>query len=260
MWHRSIALLTTAAISYWILPAAEAGYVITLTSGSETVVLQNSGSGFSASGSGYDAFDFASQSTSLSLGGPRVRFEGTVGSFSLELNISTSYPGKVNPIGAMISDLALTANNLGTAASVLDINVLFEDWTLPGLPGDTLTLINSLATSQVDSGGSITFGSFADSVITDPITLTTSPAQGQSEVRFVRDLTFDMGNHVTVRLDQGGVASFDGNTHAIAPEAASVVIWGLTAAGFIGFLYRQRRHAIRVTGAGVAVTDKAKCP
>jgi hypothetical protein len=232
--------------------AAHAGFTISLSAGGgDSVEL---------------SYDFATNSLTSSVTGdaslltanysdnfgPTISFMGRVGGFYIPvLYITSNFPGEDGVFGGNITDFSLTAQNERGVTGQLTIDVLMEDWLLPGGPGSELTLSNNLNSAWFLGRGSIEFASFYDigsgRQYTDPVVVTPGNLGGEpTSTSFTRGATYDMGHTVTVDLTGRSLVAFDANTHSLntnsqasLPELSSLVSWGLGLG--IAFILLRRR-------------------
>jgi hypothetical protein len=233
--------------------AAHAGFTVSLSAGGEDSVNLS--------------YDFATNSLTSTVSGdaslltanysdnfgPTISFMGRVGGFYIPvLYITSNFPGEDGILGGNITDFSLTAQNQSGVTGQLVIDVLMEDWLLPGGSGSELTLSNNLNSAWFLGQGSVTFASFydigSDRQYTDPVVITPGNLGGEpTSTSFTRGATYDMGHTVTVDLTGRALVAFDANTHSLntnsqasLPELSSLVCWGL-GAGIAFVLLRRRK-------------------
>jgi hypothetical protein len=217
--------ITSAAVAMLASASAKAAFVLTLSSGASTVVVNDNGVGV------------------------------TVGDFSASFTVGTSNsPG--SPTQGLLQIQTLTVRNNAASTATLNLWLADTSFTAPGGPGSTLELKSAIGGTLLNSASGtngVVFQSFADPANGDPFvsSYTAGPqvyaSAGGPLVSFNSTVTssfpfagpaYSLGNLTNITLDGGAQANISGTTTtSVVPEPAAA---GLLVGG-LGLIARRRR-------------------
>jgi hypothetical protein len=185
----------------------------------------------------------ASQSFTVPGGPPAINVISTVyGDFSIEADTATSFGSNANQ--AMLQVTTLSVRNSASGSKTLTVTVDQTGYTVPYAP--TMLVNSSLSTTNIPTGGTISFVSSLNGGMTPSVSLS-GPTVNNSIAApptlfsgVTRPYTLD--STTTITIGAGLTSNSTGTTTAFAvPEPSSMALAGLGAMGLIGYGVRRRK-------------------
>lgn len=235
----AVAVIATFAASN----DCKAGYSILLKSGSSSLLITDNN--VAPGAAGFDKNSTAGGITTLTTAASGANSGGIVFA-GYRLGIDSSSGSPDGNIGLYTQTKYRLFNN--SATNKLTITVTSDGFDSPGIPGDTLNLVNYLEINRWtgSSGDKITAYSYAfpDLATTGLVTGNTQGFSGQSNSLFHRSgSTYTITQVMEVTLSQGGAASFVGTANVVTPVPSALI---LAAFGIPAFGLLRRRFAKKV--------------
>jgi len=180
----------------------------------------------------------------------------TIGDYTVTVSASDSAPGIDTDLGgALVSQNTFSVTGVNPLS---DLVITVKDDTFSSAPygtGAVVTLMNSLSTTLISTGGKVTSSGFliggaeldTTSISLSGLTLTGSVANSNTGSVAPLGSTFTLGNVATVHFNgtSGGEANFTVTTIAPVPAPAGVVL-ALTGLPLLGVGAWMRRRKIKV--------------